>query len=74
MRGQRQSGSRFRHSLGDIWNFAVRDPRTIVGWVVVEERAEGGDVLYATAKRNPMLLEGFTRVAEGGGVALYRRR
>ena len=59
---------------GDIWSFAILDPRNIVGWVVVEERAEGGDVLYATAKRNPKLLEGFTRVADGGGVALYRRR
>jgi len=59
---------------GDLWSFAILDPRNLVGWVVVEEHAEGGDVLHATAKYNPKLLEGFTRVAEGGGVALYRVR
>ena len=59
---------------GDIWNFAILDPRGVVGWIAIEERAEGGDALFAEARRHPHFLDGFTRVAEGGGVALYRRR
>lgn len=57
---------------GDIWNFAMLRPRGIVGWIAIEERAEGGDALSAVARRRPRFLDGFTRVAEGGGVALYR--
>ena len=38
----------------------------------IEEYAEGGDILAAIARENPRLLEGFSRVCEGGGVALYR--
>jgi hypothetical protein len=57
---------------GDIWNFALSDPRAVVGWIAIEEKAEGGDALYLEAKRHPAFLDGFTRVAEGGGVALYR--
>ena len=58
---------------GDLWNFAITDPKAVVGWIVVEERAEGGDALYFEGRRRPAFLDGFTRVAEGGGVALYRR-
>jgi hypothetical protein len=47
-------------------------PRGYVRWVAIEERAEGGDALYHAAQRDPRFLDGFTRVAEGGGVALYR--
>ena len=59
---------------GDIWNFAVYDPKPVVGWIAIEEKAEGGDALYLEARRHPAFLDGFARVAEGGGVALYRRR
>jgi hypothetical protein len=59
---------------GDIWNFAVTDPTAVVGWIAIEEKAEGGDALYQEAKRHPAFLDGFIRVAEGGGVALYQRR
>jgi len=59
---------------GDIWNFAMTKPRGVVGWVAIEEEAEGGDALYLETKRHPAFLDGFTRVAEGGGVALYRAR
>jgi hypothetical protein len=31
-------------------------------------------VLFQAAKRDPRFLEGFERVVEGGGVALYRAR
>jgi hypothetical protein len=57
---------------GDLWNFAMSSPRAVVAWVAIEEKAEGGDALYLAAARDPKFLEGFTRVAEGGGVALYR--
>ena len=59
---------------GDIWNFALTDPGAIVGWIAIEEKAEGGDALYQEAGRHPAFLNGFARVAEGGGVALYQRQ
>jgi len=40
----------------------------------IEERAEGGDALYARTRQWTGFLDGFDRVAEGGGVALYRLR
>jgi hypothetical protein len=43
-----------------------------VKWVAIEEKAEGGDELYHRAQADPHFLDGFMRVAEGGGVALYR--
>jgi len=57
---------------GDIWNFAMTQPRAVVGWIAIEEKAEGGDALFLETKRRAAFLDGFTRVAEGGGVALYR--
>ena len=57
---------------GDIWRAALSDPRPLVGWILIEEWAEGGDRLAASARHNPRFLAGFDRVAEGGGVALYR--
>ena len=55
-----------------LWVHAVaRGPRGFVRWVVIEERAEGGDVLFQAATRDPHFLDGFVRVAEGGGAALY---
>jgi hypothetical protein len=57
---------------GDLWTFALTDPGAVVGWVAIEEKAEGGDALYLEAKRHPAFLDRFVRVAEGGGVALYR--
>ena len=59
---------------GDIWNFAMTDPKAVVGWIAIEEKAEGGDALYLEAKRHAAFLDGFIRVAEGGGVALYQKR
>ena len=58
-----------------LWvHAATIGPRGYVTWVVVEEQAEGGDALYLAAQRNPHFLDGFDRVAEGGGIALYRAR
>jgi hypothetical protein len=59
---------------GEIWRFAMLNPGGMVGWVAIEERAEGGDALYEEAHHNARFLAGFERVAEGGGVALYRAR
>jgi hypothetical protein len=56
---------------GDLWAAALESPRPHVGWILVEELAEGGDVLAARMKDHPDFLRGFSRVAEGGGVALY---
>ncbi len=58
---------------GDIWTRALGHPRLFAGWIAIEEKAEGGDELYWRARHDPHFLEGFERVAEGGGVALYRR-
>ena len=59
---------------GDIWLAALKaGPRTHVGWVLIEETAEGGDMLAVRARLNPRFLRGFSRICEGGGVALYRR-
>jgi hypothetical protein len=41
---------------------------------LMEEQAEGGDALFHRRQRDPGFLAGFERVAEGGGVALYRVR
>ncbi len=57
---------------GQIWDAALGDPRPHVGWILVEEWAEGGDRLAKRAVEDGHFLEGFERVAEGGGVALYR--
>lgn len=58
---------------GDLWLEAIRSPRRSVRWVLIEERAEGGDMLAARARTDPEFLSGFTRVAEGGGLVLYQR-
>jgi hypothetical protein len=58
---------------GELWIFAMLlGPRGHVGWVAIEERAEGGDVLFHRSRGRASFLDGFERVAEGGGVALYR--
>jgi hypothetical protein len=59
---------------GAIWRAALHaGPRLHVGWVLIEEKAEGGDMLASRARANPRFLEGFARTCDGGGVALYRR-
>jgi hypothetical protein len=59
---------------GDLWNFALLKPAGVVGWIAIEEQAEGGDALFVRARMGVGFLDGFERVAEGGGVALYRAR
>ncbi|HUQ88959.1 MAG TPA: hypothetical protein VM096_15485 [Vicinamibacterales bacterium] len=60
---------------GPIWQYAYyREPSLFAGWVLVEEAAEGGDMLYQKQKSWPGFLAAYDRVCEGGNVALYRRR
>ncbi|HWJ57509.1 MAG TPA: hypothetical protein VNR90_14820 [Vicinamibacterales bacterium] len=60
--------------IGQIWADSLEHPARHAGWVLIEEQAEGGDVLAARRREHPDFLTGFDRVCEGGGVALYRRR
>jgi len=60
---------------GPIWDLALsRGPAPFAGWAMIEEVAEGGDLLALCAKTQPRWLEGMQRVCEGGNVALYRRK
>jgi hypothetical protein len=60
---------------GEIWVSAVEyGPAAYVEWVAVEEEAEGGDALAFRSRQFPAFLAAYDRVAEGGGVALYRKR
>jgi hypothetical protein len=72
-----RAGLRIRDFLhegnGDIWLAALEGARPYAGWVLIEEKAEGGDVLAHLARDKPWFLDGFTRVCEGAGLALYER-
>lgn len=59
---------------GDLWQTALRTPREHVGWILIEETAEGGDQLAALSRKDPHFLDGFARVASGGGAVLYQRQ
>jgi hypothetical protein len=59
---------------GEIWNLALATgPAPHAGWMLVEEVAEGGDVLAARVRSDPEFTAGMRRLCEGGGVALYKR-
>ena len=58
---------------GEIWRFAMLQPRGHAGWLIIEGSAEGGDALHHASLRDRWL-EGFEKVAEGGGAKLYRSR
>ncbi len=59
---------------GVIWHLAMETgPAPHAGWMLIEEEAEGGDVLAQRLRQDAAFARGMTRVCEGGGVALYRR-
>jgi hypothetical protein len=58
---------------GELWKYAVRTPRPFAEWLVVDERLDRGDALYGRGQHDPSYFAGYARVAEGGGIALYRR-
>jgi hypothetical protein len=60
--------------IGQIWADSLVSARRHAGWVLIEEQAEGGDVLAHRRNESPAFLAGFDRICEGGGVALYQRR
>jgi len=73
-----QAGFRLSHFLhegnGDIWIAAFTgSPRPFADWVLIEEKAEGGDMLAIRARQDAHFLDGYSRVCEGAGLALYRR-
>jgi hypothetical protein len=73
-----QAGFQVRDFLhegnGEIWKYAVEHPWPVAEWIAIEERAEGGDALHWQAEHDERFLNRYDRVADGGGVALYRRR
>jgi hypothetical protein len=54
------------------WHEAIEAPQGRVGWILIEERAEGGDQLAARARASSAFTSGFARVCADGGVALYK--
>lgn len=54
------------------WQEAIESPKHLVGWILVEERAEGGDLLATRTRESSEFLTGFTRVCSDGGVTLYK--
>ena len=54
------------------WQEAIESPKDRVGWILIEEWAEGGDVLAARERASSQFLTGFRRMCDGGGVALYK--
>lgn len=57
-----------------MWDEAIlRGGAPFAGWMLVEEVAEGGDVIAQQIRRDPSFADGYERVCEGGNVALYRR-
>lgn len=59
---------------GDIWLAALDEPLPYVRWIMIEEKAEGGDMLYKRAREHPEFLRGYSRVCEGAGLVLYERQ
>ena len=58
---------------GDIWLAALVQPRPFAAWILIEEKAEGGDMLARLSRERPQFLQGYERVCEGAGLVLYRR-
>jgi hypothetical protein len=57
---------------GEIYNSALKNPSRYVGWILAEERAEGGDEIAHRIAEHPEFIRGYTRICSGGGVAVYR--
>jgi hypothetical protein len=76
---QEASGSGFsirdflHEGNGDIWLAALDHPQLLVNWILIEEKAEGGDMLARLAREHPMFLSGYSRECEAAGLVLYKR-
>jgi hypothetical protein len=63
----------FLHEGNDeIWDRALDRPRPFAGWILISEE-DPRDPIRRLARENPDFLKGFSRVCEGGAVALYER-
>jgi hypothetical protein len=58
---------------GDIWLAALERPQPFAAWMLIEEKAQGGDMLARIAHERPSFLAGYERVCDGAGLVLYRR-
>ncbi len=58
---------------GEIWSGALQDPAAHARFLIVEERAEGGDLFAHLLRDNPEIAAKFRKVAAAGNVALYER-
>jgi hypothetical protein len=58
---------------GDIWLAALERPQPFADWMLIEEKAQGGDMLAKLAREKPAFLAGYERLCEGAGMVLYRR-
>ena len=56
------------------WQEAIEAPQGRVGWILIEERAEGGDMLATRMRESSVFTIGFTRVCADGGVILYKAK
>lgn len=54
------------------WQESIEAPQGRVGWILIEERAEGGDMLATRVRESSAFTTGFVRVCADGGVALYK--
>jgi hypothetical protein len=54
------------------WHEAIEAPQGRVGWILIEERAEGGDMLAKRVRESSAFTAGFRRVCADGGIALYK--
>jgi len=72
-----RAGFRIRDFLhegnGDLWLAALDGPRPFAKWILIEEKAQGGDLLALRAREHPHFLDGYARVCDGAGLAVYRR-
>ena len=58
-----------------MWDVAIASGGApFAGWMLVEEFAEGGDVLAQRIRADSRFTDGYDRVCEGGNVTLYKRR
>lgn len=60
--------------IGDLWAESLTDAGRHAGWILLEEEAEGGDILARISRSDRTFLARFERQCEGGGVAVYRRQ
>ena len=56
------------------WQEAIEAPQGRVGWILIDERSEGGDMLAERARASSAFTSGFARVCADGGVALYKAK